>query len=83
MTNSLPGDPSDFLMQQFDAITEFEDAVYLSSRSFGPTAVKTWYYRKQVECFGGRDDLLQLCKELEQVVPLDHPYWSDPAIGRL
>lgn len=68
--------PSEFLLQQFDAIEEFVRKVQQHRSNFrAPRQVKQMYFvgflREDEE-----PDLYQMCQDLEKTVPIDHPFWS-------
>lgn len=67
--------PSDFLLEQFDAIMDFFQEVKRCETHRNPRQVKQSYYvgflRLEKE-----PELFRLCQELEKVVPFDHPFWS-------
>jgi hypothetical protein len=76
MTN--PSQPSDFLLDQFEAICSFEERVKNTAPALRVGAVKNWFYLNQFHVLRNYPDVVKLCLELEKVVPLDHYYWSDP-----
>lgn len=72
MNPSTKTDPaSDYLLQQFDAIQEFSEKVEAAKTIRTPYQVKYSYYLGVLF----EPDLLELCRELEEIVPLDHPHW--------
>ena len=73
---SPPIEPSEYLLQQFDAIVEFEVRVRELNKGPGPHAVKTWYRQGQTPILMTYG-FLTLCQDLEKAVPMDHHYWHN------
>lgn len=75
--SSLPIDPSEYLLAQFDAIIAFEQGVRRLKARVPPHTVKSWYINGQVQALENCPGLLLLCQDLEKSVPREHPYWSN------
>lgn len=73
MTNPSPA--SDYLLERFDAIQEFDEKVRKTGTPRPVHQVKYCYFlgfwSENTE-----PELFQLCQELERYVPIDHPYWT-------
>lgn len=75
--NSLPIDPSEYLLNQFDAIQRFEREVREKKIGIPPHTLKTWYRQGQIQALNNYPWALSLCQELEKAVPIDHRYWNN------
>lgn len=78
MMNSSPVDPAEYLLAQFDAIYAFERGIRALRVGVPPHTMKTWYLQDQVQAIQKYDGALEMCQDLEKVVPTDHPYWHNP-----
>lgn len=69
--------PSDFLLEQFDAICEFHRKVGEVQDKRPVQSVKFAYHLGMLHP-KDEAELILLCEELEKTVPPDHPFWSTP-----
>jgi len=72
MTNPSP--PSEFLLERFDAIREFDEKVLRTGTLRSVHQVKYCYFLGYWS-EESEPELFRLCQELERYVPIDHPYW--------
>lgn len=71
-----PSQLSDLLLEQFEAICSFERKVQERDPGVHPHQAKYWYYIGIDHLLEDHPWVVDLCRELEETVPLDHPYWS-------
>lgn len=76
--SSPPVDPSEYLLGQFDAIYAFEKGIRALRVGVPPHTAKTWYLQGQIQALRNYSGMLEMCQDLEKVVPTDHRYWHNP-----
>lgn len=70
--------PSDFLMERFDAINEFEREIVLVGSHFTLSSIRNMFRCETFGCLPHDKRLLimDICARLEKVIGSDDRYWE-------
>lgn len=79
MNHSTRIEISEFLLDQFEAICEFENSIARGQSMYRVGTIKTWWYQGRLHIIDQHPNLREACTKLESRLPLDHPYWSSVA----